>query len=145
MKKRPVYPQLFKTIKIGGLKLKNRINMAPLYLGYAAPGGKPSELMHFHYEKMAGSGAALVVVGLLLEADPSAAAVLDGFDIVSIANNHAGDAGRGSITDTIEAVTKDNLTTGVNGQIRYRVAESNLARLQLCRVSPSCHSTIDNF
>jgi 2,4-dienoyl-CoA reductase (NADPH2) len=62
MKKRPVYPQLFKTIKIGGLKLKNRITMAPLYLGYAAPGGKPSELMHFHYEKMAGSGAALVVV-----------------------------------------------------------------------------------
>ena len=28
--------------------------------------------------------------------------------------------------ETIEAVTKDNLTTGVNGQIRYRVAESNL-------------------
>ncbi|QDT10901.1 SPFH domain-containing protein [Stieleria marina] len=28
--------------------------------------------------------------------------------------------------DTIEAVTKDNLTTGVNGQIRYRVSESNL-------------------
>jgi regulator of protease activity HflC (stomatin/prohibitin superfamily) len=28
--------------------------------------------------------------------------------------------------DTIESVTKDNLTTGVNGQIRYRVAESNL-------------------
>lgn len=28
--------------------------------------------------------------------------------------------------DTIEAVTKDNLTTGINGQIRYRVSESNL-------------------
>ncbi len=28
--------------------------------------------------------------------------------------------------NTIEAVTKDNLTTGVDGQIRYRVAESNL-------------------
>lgn len=28
--------------------------------------------------------------------------------------------------ETIEAVTKDNLTTGVNGQIRYRVAEGNL-------------------
>ncbi|MEW4455132.1 SPFH domain-containing protein [Bremerella sp. JC817] len=28
--------------------------------------------------------------------------------------------------DTIEAVTKDNLTTGVNGQIRYRVCEDNL-------------------
>ena len=27
---------------------------------------------------------------------------------------------------TIEAVTKDNLTTGVNGQIRYRISESNL-------------------
>ena len=30
------------------------------------------------------------------------------------------------IQDTIEAVTKDNLTTGVNGQIRYRVSEHNL-------------------
>lgn len=28
--------------------------------------------------------------------------------------------------DTIEAVTKDNLTTGVNGQIRFKVSEHNL-------------------
>lgn len=28
--------------------------------------------------------------------------------------------------NTIEAVTKDNLTTGVNGQLRYRASESNL-------------------
>ena len=28
--------------------------------------------------------------------------------------------------NTVEAVTKDNLTTGVNGQIRFRVAENNL-------------------
>lgn len=28
--------------------------------------------------------------------------------------------------ETIEAVTKDNLTTGVNGQIRYRISENNL-------------------
>ena len=28
--------------------------------------------------------------------------------------------------ETIEAVTKDNLTTGVNGQIRYRVSANNL-------------------
>lgn len=28
--------------------------------------------------------------------------------------------------DTIEAVTKDNLTTGINGQIRYRISENNL-------------------
>jgi regulator of protease activity HflC (stomatin/prohibitin superfamily) len=27
---------------------------------------------------------------------------------------------------TIEAVTKDNLTTGVNGQLRYRISENNL-------------------
>ena len=27
---------------------------------------------------------------------------------------------------TVEAVTKDNLTTGVNGQIRFRISESNL-------------------
>lgn len=27
---------------------------------------------------------------------------------------------------TVEAVTKDNLTTGVNGQIRYRISENNL-------------------
>ncbi len=27
---------------------------------------------------------------------------------------------------TIEAVTKDNLTTGINGQLRYRISESNL-------------------
>ena len=28
--------------------------------------------------------------------------------------------------ETVEAVTKDNLTTGVNGQIRYRISESHL-------------------
>ncbi len=28
--------------------------------------------------------------------------------------------------ETIEAVTKDNLTTGVNGQIRYRISDNNL-------------------
>lgn len=28
--------------------------------------------------------------------------------------------------DTVDAVTKDNLTTGVNGQLRYRVSEQNL-------------------
>ena len=27
---------------------------------------------------------------------------------------------------TIEAVTKDNLTTGINGQLRYRISENNL-------------------
>ena len=41
-----------------------------------------------------------------LEADPAAARLLaaTGFDLMSVANNHAGDAGRASILDTIEAV-----------------------------------------
>ncbi len=30
------------------------------------------------------------------------------------------------VQHTIEAVTKDNLTTGVNGQLRYRISENNL-------------------
>ena len=62
MKKQTFYPNLFKTIKIGGIRLKNRITMAPLYLGYAEPGGKISKLMHYHYEQMARSGAAMIVV-----------------------------------------------------------------------------------
>ena len=57
-----VYPHLFKPIKIDGLRLKNRITMAPLYLGYAADGGGVSPLMLFHYRLMAQSGAALIVV-----------------------------------------------------------------------------------
>jgi 2,4-dienoyl-CoA reductase (NADPH2) len=56
------YPNLFKPLKVDGLRLKNRITMAPLYLGYAAPGGKISPLMLAHYKLMAQSGAALIVV-----------------------------------------------------------------------------------
>lgn len=41
--------------------------------------------------------------------------------------------------ETIEAVTKDNLTTGVNGQIRYRVAESNLYAYLFGVASPLEH------
>lgn len=60
--KKVVYPNLFKPLKLNGLKLKNRITMAPLYLGYAALGGKVSPLMLDHYKLMARSGAALIVV-----------------------------------------------------------------------------------
>jgi NADPH2 dehydrogenase len=55
-------PNLFKPLKIGGLRLKNRITMAPLYLGYAAEGGRVSPLLLEHYRCMAASGAAMVVV-----------------------------------------------------------------------------------
>ena len=43
--KKSVYKNLFKPLRIAGLKLKNRITMAPLYLGYAAAGGKVSPLL----------------------------------------------------------------------------------------------------
>jgi 2,4-dienoyl-CoA reductase (NADPH2) len=45
-----------------GKRLKNRITMAPLYLGYAAAGGKVSRLLRHHYREMAQSGAAMIVV-----------------------------------------------------------------------------------
>jgi NADPH2 dehydrogenase len=60
--KNALYPNLFKPLKINGLTLKNRITMAPLYLGYAAMGGKVSPLLLYHYQLMAQSGAALIVV-----------------------------------------------------------------------------------
>ncbi|KAA5542733.1 SPFH domain-containing protein [Roseiconus nitratireducens] len=41
--------------------------------------------------------------------------------------------------DTIEAVTKDNLTTGVNGQIRYRICENNLYAYLFGVASPLEH------
>jgi len=40
---------------------------------------------------------------------------------------------------TIEAVTKDNLTTGVNGQIRFRVCENNLYAYLFGVASPMEH------
>lgn len=57
-----MYSQLFSPLEINGSKLKNRITMAPLYLGYAAHGGDVSELLLEHYQLMARSGVALVVV-----------------------------------------------------------------------------------
>ncbi|MCK4486245.1 MAG: hypothetical protein KAU38_05700 [Desulfobacterales bacterium] len=57
-----LYKNLFKPLKLGGVKLKNRITMAPLYLGYVAMGGKISPLLLYHYKDMAKSGAALIVV-----------------------------------------------------------------------------------
>ena len=53
---------LFSPLQVGGLKLKNRLTMAPLYLGYAGEGGTVSPLLLDHYRLMAQSGVALVVV-----------------------------------------------------------------------------------
>jgi 2,4-dienoyl-CoA reductase (NADPH2) len=60
--KTPYYPSLFKPLKLDGLKLRNRMTMAPLYLGYADSRGNVSPLMREHYRLMAKSGAALIVV-----------------------------------------------------------------------------------
>lgn len=54
--------------------------------------------------------------GHALEADPSAAAVLAGagFDVMSVANNHATDAGRATVLDTLGALSNVGLR-GVGG------------------------------
>jgi NADPH2 dehydrogenase len=57
-----MYERLFTPYRIGPLTLKNRLTMAPLYLGYAEEGGKVSRLFIEHYRVMAKSGVALVVV-----------------------------------------------------------------------------------
>ena len=53
---------LFSKIVVGGVTLKNRLTMAPLYLGYADPGGHVSDALLAHYRLMAQSGVAMVVV-----------------------------------------------------------------------------------
>jgi 2,4-dienoyl-CoA reductase (NADPH2) len=56
-----MYAHLFSPLDIDGLKLKNRITMAPMYLGYAKDGAVNEALLE-HYRLMAASGVALVVV-----------------------------------------------------------------------------------
>jgi NADPH2 dehydrogenase len=57
-----MYTRLFEPFEVGGLKLRNRLTMAPMYLGYAGEGGSVSDLLLEHYRLMAGSGVAMVVV-----------------------------------------------------------------------------------
>ncbi len=57
-----MYSRLFSTLEVGGIELKNRLVMAPLFLGYGGKGGKISRLMLDHYRLMAKSGVAMVVV-----------------------------------------------------------------------------------
>lgn len=57
-----MYPRLFEPFGLGGIELKNRLTMAPLYLGYAGEGGTVSDMLLDHYRLMARSGVAMVVV-----------------------------------------------------------------------------------
>ena len=56
------YPSLFSPFPIKNLTLKNRITMAPLFLGYANPDGTVNAMILDHYREMASSGASLIVV-----------------------------------------------------------------------------------
>lgn len=53
---------LFSPFQIKDLTLKNRITMAPTYLGYADADGTVGSLVLDHYREMAASGAAMIVV-----------------------------------------------------------------------------------
>ncbi|MBP6941453.1 MAG: NADH:flavin oxidoreductase [Syntrophorhabdaceae bacterium] len=57
-----MYTHLFSELRISGITLKNRLTMAPLYLGYAGEGGMVSSVLLEHYRLMAKSGVAMVVV-----------------------------------------------------------------------------------
>jgi 2,4-dienoyl-CoA reductase-like NADH-dependent reductase (Old Yellow Enzyme family) len=58
----PPFPHLFSPLRVGGLELKNRLAMAPLFLGYAGPTGTATPTLLEHYRLMARSGVGLVVV-----------------------------------------------------------------------------------
>ena len=57
-----MYAHLFSEFRIAGITLKNRLTMAPMYLGYAGEGGTLSSVLLDHYRLMAKSGVAMVVV-----------------------------------------------------------------------------------
>jgi 2,4-dienoyl-CoA reductase (NADPH2) len=56
------FDNLFSPLTVDKLSLRNRITMAPLYLGYAGEGGTVSRLLLDYYREMAKSGVAMVVV-----------------------------------------------------------------------------------
>ena len=57
-----MFPHLFSPLQVGGRELKNRLVMAPLYLGYAGVEGAVTPGLLEHYALMARSGVALIVV-----------------------------------------------------------------------------------
>jgi 2,4-dienoyl-CoA reductase (NADPH2) len=113
-----MYPHLFSTITIQGLALKNRITMAPLYLGYAGEGGTVGEMVLEHYRLMAKSGAALIVVENATVDHP---------------------AGSGS-NRTLRADTDDNLD-GLKRLAGTIKAQGALACLQINHAGRFAHAT----
>lgn len=56
------YPHLFSPLNLGGLRLANRITMAPMYMGYADFSGRVTTRVKDHYRRMGASGAGMVMV-----------------------------------------------------------------------------------
>ncbi len=57
-----MYSHLFSPLDVGGKRLKNRIVMPPLYLGFAGEGGTVSPLLLEHYKEVASGGVSMITV-----------------------------------------------------------------------------------
>ncbi len=57
-----MFEHLFSPFDLGGLRLKNRLTMAPLFTGYAGEAGVVNAVLLEHYRMMAAGGVAMVVV-----------------------------------------------------------------------------------
>ncbi len=57
-----MFAHIFSPLDVGGVEFKNRLTMAPLYLGYAGLEGAVTPGLLEHYALMARSGVAMVVV-----------------------------------------------------------------------------------
>lgn len=113
-----MYNYLFSEMTIKGLTLKNRLTMAPLYLGYAGEGGTVSDMLLEHYRLMAASGVAMVVV-----------------------ENATVDHPRGSGSNrTLRADTDDNLA-GLKRLAAAIKDEGALACLQINHAGRFAHAT----
>ncbi|WP_372677406.1 NADH:flavin oxidoreductase [Desulfosarcina sp.] len=115
-----MYSHLFSEITIQGLTLKNRLTMAPLYLGYAGEGGTVSRMMLEHYRLMAQSGVAMIVVENATVEHPT---------------------GSGS-NRTLRADTDDNLD-GLRQLAEAIKQEGALACLQINHAGRFAHATGD--
>jgi 2,4-dienoyl-CoA reductase (NADPH2) len=56
------YPTLFSPFTIKNISLRNRVTMAPMFVGYGGADGRVTDLVLDHYRKIGRSGASLIVV-----------------------------------------------------------------------------------
>jgi poly-gamma-glutamate capsule biosynthesis protein CapA/YwtB (metallophosphatase superfamily) len=71
-----------------------------------------------------------------LEADPSVAGVLAGagFDVLALANNHAGDAGPGTLIDTIDALESAGLASVGGGATEVEASSAHVVDVDGVRI-----------